>query len=100
MTQLLYLIAQSRRLFELEIARQLHHFGFEFLDALERLFGCERRCIILRTVALPLLNRARTLHHVADRLDDAAGCNTVLGIELDLLVAAPGGLRDGALSCT
>src|ERR1700727_916810 len=96
--QLWYLFAQSRRLLELEIAREFHHFGFEFLDALDRLLGRQRRRVLVRAVALlPLLDGARTFHHIGDRLDDGTRRNAVRSIEFDLLVAPPVGFRDGAL---
>src|ERR1700679_1615311 len=96
-TQLLYLIAQARSLFELEIARELHHFSFEFLDALDRLFGRHDRRVVRAVALLPLLDRARAFHHIPNRLDDAARRDAVRGVELDLLVAPAVGLRDGAL---
>jgi len=90
-------VAHARRLLELEITRELHHFRVQFLDALQRLLGRHRRIVGARIPPVALLDGARAFHHIADRLDDGAGRDAVLGIELDLLAAAPIGLRNGTL---
>src|SRR5260370_26813281 len=97
LTQSLNLVPYARCLLELEIARELHHFRVQFLDPLQRLLGRHRRVIGARIPHLALLDGTRAFHHVADRLDDGAGRDAVLGIELDLLAAASVGFRDGAL---
>ena len=85
-------IAHSRGLFELEIACQFGHFGFELLDAFYRLLRRHQRHIATRTVVLIFLHGARAFHHVGYRLDDAARRYAMLDVVLNLLGAAPIGL--------
>ncbi len=71
LAKLLNLVAQTRRLFEFKISRQLHHLRLELLDALGRLFG-RQQGVSGTAVAHPvLLHGARAFHHIAHRLDDA-----------------------------